>query len=116
MKTAKLQELIEDTPTQIREEINSINIENNKMKNELIQKDNTIKKLKADLEKVRLSGEYTRNQCNVWAFAAGERPSWFIGGTSSEDDLSSWADCFFSSHFFCLFKGKYFRKCTFCFE
>lgn len=53
MKTAKLQELIEDTPTQIREEINTINIENNKMKNELIQKDNTIKKLKADLEKAR---------------------------------------------------------------
>jgi len=53
MKTAKLQELIEDTPTQIREEINNINIENNKMKNELVQKDNTIKKLKNDLEKAR---------------------------------------------------------------
>ena len=51
MKTAKLQELIEDTPTQIREEINNINIQNNKMKNELVQKDNTIKKLKNDLEK-----------------------------------------------------------------
>ena len=53
MKTAKLQELIEDTPTQIREEINNINIQNNKMKNELVQKDNTIKKLKNDLEKAR---------------------------------------------------------------
>ena len=53
MKTDKLQELIEDTPTQIREEINNINIQNNKMKNELVQKDNTIKKLKNDLEKAR---------------------------------------------------------------
>ena len=53
MKTAKLQELIEDTPTQIREEINNLNIQNNKMKNELVQKDNTIKKLKNDLEKAR---------------------------------------------------------------
>ena len=53
MKTAKLQELIEDTPSQIREEINNINIQNNKMKNELVQKDNTIKKLKNDLEKAR---------------------------------------------------------------
>jgi chromosome segregation ATPase len=53
MKTAKLQELIEDTPTQIREEINNINIQNNKMKNELVQKDNLIKKLKSDLEKAR---------------------------------------------------------------
>ena len=53
MKTAKLQELIEDTPTQIREEINLINAQNNKMKIELVQKDNTIKKLKNDLEKAR---------------------------------------------------------------
>ena len=53
MKTAKLQELIEDTPTQIREEINLINAQNNKMKTELVQKDNTIKKLKNDLEKAR---------------------------------------------------------------
>ena len=53
MKTAKLQELIEDTPTQIRKEINNINIQNNKMKKELVQKDNTIKKLKNDLEKAR---------------------------------------------------------------
>jgi len=53
MKASKLQELIEDTPTEIREEIKLINISNNKMKNELIQKDNTIKKLKAELEKAR---------------------------------------------------------------
>ena len=53
MKTAKLQELIEDTPTQIRDEINLINEQNNKMKIELVQKDNTIKKLKNDLEKAR---------------------------------------------------------------
>ena len=53
MKASKLQELIEDTPTEIREEIKLINISNNKMKNELIQKDNTIKKLKLELEKAR---------------------------------------------------------------
>ena len=58
MKTAKLQELIEDTPTQIREEINLINAQNNKMKIELVQKDNTIKKLKSDLEKAR-----NKNKC-----------------------------------------------------
>ena len=53
MKTSKLQELIEDTPTEIREEIKIITQSNNKMKNELIQKDNMIKKLKADLDKAR---------------------------------------------------------------
>ena len=53
MKTAKLQELIEDTPTEIKEEIMQINKENDKMKVELLQKDNMIKKLKAELEKAR---------------------------------------------------------------
>ena len=70
MKTAKLQELIEDTPTQIREEINLINAQNNKMKIELVQKDNTIKKLKNDLEKARKNAlfktifKHPRYPCN----------------------------------------------------
>ena len=53
MKTSKLQELIEDTPTEIRDELKYINEANEKMKNELIEKDNTIKKLKAELDKTR---------------------------------------------------------------
>lgn len=53
MKTAKLQELIEDTPTEIREELKQINESNEKMKLLLVQKEQTIKKLKTDLEKAR---------------------------------------------------------------
>ena len=53
MKTSKLQELIEDTPTEIREELKQINEPNEKMKLLLVQKEQTIKKLKTDLEKAR---------------------------------------------------------------
>lgn len=53
MKTSKLQELIEDTPTEIREELKQINESNEKMKMLLVQKEQTIKKLKNDLEKAR---------------------------------------------------------------
>lgn len=53
LRTTKLQALIEDTPSEIREKINNFNIVNNKMKNELIQKDNNIEKLKNELEKTR---------------------------------------------------------------
>lgn len=53
IKTSKLQELIEDTPTEIREELKNINASNEKMKAQLMQKDAMIKKLKADLEKAR---------------------------------------------------------------
>ena len=53
MKTSKLQELIEDTPTEIREELKQINESNEKMKLLLVQKEQTIKKLKTDLEKAR---------------------------------------------------------------
>lgn len=49
----KLQSLIEDTPNKIREEIDQINISNNKLKNTLLQKDNTIKKLTNELNKAR---------------------------------------------------------------
>lgn len=53
MKTAKLQELIEDTPTEIREELKTINESNEKMKVQLIQKEQMLKKLKSDLDKAR---------------------------------------------------------------
>ena len=53
MKTAKLQELIEDTPTEIREELKTINESNEKMKVQLIQKEQLLKKLKSDLDKAR---------------------------------------------------------------
>ena len=56
MKTSKLQELIEDTPTEIREELKQINESNEKMKLLLVQKEQTIKKLKTDLEKARKIG------------------------------------------------------------
>ena len=53
MKTDKLQKYMEQVPSQIREEVNNISVQINKKKNELIQKDNAIKKLKIDLEKTR---------------------------------------------------------------
>ena len=53
LKNSKLQEFIEDTPSIIRKEINKINIQNDKIKNELVQKDSAIKKLKIDLIKSR---------------------------------------------------------------
>lgn len=53
MKTAKLQELIEDTPTEIREELKTINESNEKMKVQLIQKEQMLKKLKSELDKAR---------------------------------------------------------------
>lgn len=65
IKTSKLQELIEDTPTQIREEINQINQDNNKMKAELLQKDNLIKKLKNDLEKARKNALFKTARAEV---------------------------------------------------
>ena len=53
IKIARLQELIEDTPTKIREEINEITKKNNKMQEEIKEKDKIIKKLKNDLDKTR---------------------------------------------------------------
>ena len=53
IKIARLQELIEDTPTKIREDINEISAKNNKVQEEINEKDKTIKKLKIDLDKTR---------------------------------------------------------------
>lgn len=54
-KTFKLQETIEDTPTEIREELGIIQKENMKMKQMLIEKDATIKKLNKAIEKARVN-------------------------------------------------------------
>lgn len=53
IKIARLQELIEDTPTKIREEINNITLKNNKAQEEINEKDKIIKKLKIELDKTR---------------------------------------------------------------
>jgi hypothetical protein len=49
----KLKKAIDEAPSIIRDEINNISVLNNKKKTDLIIKENNIKKLKTDLEKVR---------------------------------------------------------------
>ena len=53
IKIAQLQELIEDTPTKIRDEINDITIKNTKIQEEINEKDKIINKLKKELDKTR---------------------------------------------------------------
>ena len=53
IKIAQLQELIEDTPTKIRDEINDITIKNTKVQEEINEKDKIINKLKKELDKTR---------------------------------------------------------------
>ena len=53
IKIARLQELIEDTPTKIRDEINDITLKNNKAQEEINEKDKIINKLKKELDKTR---------------------------------------------------------------
>ena len=53
IKIARLQELIEDTPTKIRENINEITAKNNKIQEEINEKEKLIKKLRTDLDKTR---------------------------------------------------------------
>ena len=53
IKIARLQELIEDTPTKIRDEINDITFKNNKAQEEINEKDKIINKLKKELDKTR---------------------------------------------------------------
>lgn len=60
LKTFKLQEIIEDTPTEIREEIALIESKNAQMKQSLVQKNSVIKKLRANLQKAR-SGALFKN-------------------------------------------------------
>ena len=65
MKTDKLQKHMEQIPSQIREEVNNISVQINKKKNDLIQKDNAIKKLKIDLEKTRKSAFFKTARTEV---------------------------------------------------
>ena len=65
MKTDKLQKHMEQIPSQIREEVNNISVQINKKKNDLIQKDNVIKKLKLDLEKTRKSAFFKTARTEV---------------------------------------------------
>lgn len=53
MNTEKIQKIVEELPLTIRNEINKISIQNNKIKTDLTLKENTIKKLKNELKKVR---------------------------------------------------------------
>ena len=53
IKISRLQELAEDTPTQIREELKNLKIKNSLMQEEIIEKNNLIQKHQKELEKVR---------------------------------------------------------------
>lgn len=63
LKTFKLQEIIEDTPIEIREEIALIESKNAQMKQSLVQKDALIKKLRSELQKGR-NGALFKNPRN----------------------------------------------------
>lgn len=66
IKIARLQELIEDTPTVIREEINKISMKSNKIQEELTEKDKIIKKLKLELYKTRKNALFRNARTEVY--------------------------------------------------
>jgi len=66
LKIARLQELIEDTPTKIREEINDITIKNNKIQEEINDKDKIIKKLKIELDKTRKNALFKKARTEIY--------------------------------------------------
>ena len=53
IKISRLQELAEDTPTQIREELKNLKLKNSLVHEEIIEKDNLIQKHQKELEKIR---------------------------------------------------------------
>ena len=65
INTEKLERIMEVTPIQIKNEINNISIQNNKKKTDLVLKENTIKKLKNDLEKTRKNAFYKTPRIEV---------------------------------------------------
>ena len=66
IKTDLIKQYIEQLPSKIKEEISNVSIQNNKKKNELLQKDNTIKKLKLELEKVRKGSFFKTARTEVY--------------------------------------------------
>lgn len=66
IKTDLIKQYIEQLPPKINEEISNISTQNNKKKNELLQKDNVIKKLKLELEKVRKSSFFKTARTEVY--------------------------------------------------
>ncbi len=66
IKTFILQGFVENVPIQINEEINDSVIKINATKNELIQKENIIKKLKQDLEKTRKSALFKEARTEIF--------------------------------------------------
>jgi hypothetical protein len=67
IKIARLQEMTEDTPTKIREQIKTIDESNTKKQEEITEKDKIIKKLKNDLIKTRQNALFkcARNEVYV---------------------------------------------------
>lgn len=53
IKLSRLQELAEDTPTQIREELKNLKLKSSLVQEEIIEKDNLIQKHQKELEKIR---------------------------------------------------------------
>ena len=66
LKIARLQSLIEDTPTKIREEINEITIKNNKTQEEISEKDKIINHLKKELDKTRKNALFKNARTEVY--------------------------------------------------
>lgn len=66
IKIDLIKQYLEQIPSKINEEISNISIQNNKKKNELLQKDNNIKKLKLELEKVRKAAFFKTARTEVY--------------------------------------------------
>ena len=66
IKTARLQEIIEDTPTRIREDVNKLTLINNKTQEEINEKDKIIKKLKIELLKTRKNALFPHARTEVY--------------------------------------------------
>ena len=66
LKTYKLNSFTEKIPIEIKKELNNLAIKNNKAKNDIILKDNQIKKLKQELNKARSSALFKEAKTEIY--------------------------------------------------
>ena len=66
IKFSRLQELAEDTPTQIREELKNLQLKKNLVQEEIIEKDNSIQKHQKELEKIRSNSLFKNARKEVY--------------------------------------------------
>ena len=66
IKTDLIKQYIEQLPSKINKEISNISIQNNKKKSDLLLKDNAIKKLKLELEKIRKGSFFKTARTEVY--------------------------------------------------